>query len=50
MATQKLGALQRISNLLDTQKKNLLFNSILQNLSSAITHLFGCFAQENQIL
>ena len=26
----KLGALQRISNLLDTQRKNLLFNSIIK--------------------
>ena len=32
-ATQKLGALQRISNMLDTQKKNLLFNSIIRYLS-----------------
>ena len=30
-ASQKLGALQRISNMLDTQKKNLLFNSILKS-------------------
>ena len=28
-ASQKLWALQRISNMLDTQKKNLLFNSII---------------------
>ena len=28
--SQKLGALQRISNMLDTQKKNLLFNSIIK--------------------
>ena len=28
--TQKLGALKRISTLLDTQKKNLLFNSIIK--------------------
>ena len=27
--SQKLGALQRIWNLLDTQKKNLLFSSII---------------------
>ena len=27
-ASQKLGALQRISNLLDTQKKNLLISAI----------------------
>ena len=30
-ASQKLGALQRISNPLDTQKKNLLFNSIIKS-------------------
>ena len=30
-ASQKLGALQRFSNLLDTQKKNLLFNSIIKS-------------------
>ena len=30
-ASQKLGALQRISNMLDTQKKNLLFNSIIKS-------------------
>ena len=30
-AYQKLGALQRISNMLDTQKKNLLLNSILKS-------------------
>ena len=47
-ASQKLGALQRISNMLDTQKKKLLFNSIIK--SSATAHLFGCFAQEDQIL
>ena len=36
-------------NLLDTQKKNLC--SILRyNLSSAIAHLIGCFAQQDQIL
>ena len=30
-ASQKLGALQRFSNLLDVQKKNLLFNSIIKS-------------------
>ena len=30
-ASQKLGTLQRISNMLDTQKKNLLFNSIIKS-------------------
>ena len=30
-ASQKLGALQRFSNILDTQKKNLLFNSIIKS-------------------
>ena len=30
-ASQKLGALQRFSNLLDAQKKNLLFNSIIKS-------------------
>ena len=30
-ASQKLGALQRISNMLDRQKKNLLFNSIIKS-------------------
>ena len=30
-AYQKLGALQRISNMLDTQKKNLLLNSIIKS-------------------
>ena len=30
-ASQKLGALQRISNMLDTQKKNLLFNSTIKS-------------------
>ena len=30
-ASQKLGALQRISKLVDTQKKNLLFNSIIKS-------------------
>ena len=30
-ASQKLGALQTISNMLDTQKKNLLFNSIIKS-------------------
>ena len=30
-ASQKLGALQRFSNLLDAQKKNLLFNSIVKS-------------------
>ena len=30
-ASQKLGALQRISNLLDTQKKSLLLNSIIKS-------------------
>ena len=30
-ASQKLGALQRISNMLDTQKKNLLFNSRIKS-------------------
>ena len=30
-ASQKLGALQRISNMLDTQKKNLLFNFIIKS-------------------
>ena len=30
-ASQKLGPLQRISNMLDTQKKNLLFNSIIKS-------------------
>ena len=29
--SQKLGALQRFSNLLDAQKKNLLFNSIIKS-------------------
>ena len=29
-ASQKLGALQRISNMLDAQKKNLLFNSVIK--------------------
>ena len=29
--SQKLGALQRFSNLLDAQKKNLLFNSITKS-------------------
>ena len=30
-ASQKLGALQRISNLLDGQRKKLLFNSITKS-------------------
>ena len=30
-ASQKLGALQRFSNLVDVQKKNLLFNSIINS-------------------
>ena len=30
-ASQKLRALQRISNMLDAQKKNLLFNSIIKS-------------------
>ena len=30
-ASQKLGALQRFSNLLDAQKKNLLFSSIIKS-------------------
>ena len=30
-APQKLGVLQRISNLLDVEKKNLLFNSIIKS-------------------
>ena len=30
-ASQKIGALQRISNLLDRQKKNLLLNSIVKS-------------------
>ena len=30
-ASQKLRALQRISNMLDTQKENLLFNSIIKS-------------------
>ena len=33
-ASQKLGALQRISNLLGTQKKTLLFNIITKSQSS----------------
>ena len=45
-ASQKLGALQRISNLLDTQKKNLLFNSIIKSQFS----YFPCLAQEGKIL
>ena len=47
--SQKLGALQRISNMLDTQKKNLLFNSIIKSQFSYCP-LVGCFAQEDQIL
>ena len=45
-ASQKLGALQRISNMLDTQKKNLLFNSIIKSQFSS-AHLFGCFVEED---
>ena len=30
-ASQKLGALKRFSNLLDAQKKNLLFSSIIKS-------------------
>ena len=30
-ASQKLGALQRFSDLLDGQKKNLLFNSVIKS-------------------
>ena len=29
--SQKIGALQRISNLLDTQNKNLLFNFVIKS-------------------
>lgn len=29
-ASQKLGAIQRISNLLETQNKNLLFNTVIK--------------------
>ena len=30
-ASQKLGALQKFSNMLDAQKKNFLFNSIIKS-------------------
>ena len=29
-ASQKLGAIQRITNLLETQNKNLLFNTVIK--------------------
>ena len=34
-ASQKLGALQRFSNLLDAQKKNLLFSSVINSQFSS---------------
>ena len=44
-ASQKLGALQRM---LDTQKKNLLFRSIIKSQFSYCP--LECFAQQDQIL
>ena len=48
-ASQKLGALQRILNLLDTQKENLLFSSIIKSQFSYCPFDL-IFTQEDQIL
>ena len=47
-ASQNLGTLQRISNLLVTQNKNL-FSTIIKS-QLVTSHLFGCFAEEDRIL
>ena len=47
-ASQNLGTLQRISNLLVTQNKNLFSTIIKSQLVTA--HLFECFAEEDRIL
>ena len=47
-ASQNLGTLQRISNLIVTQNKNLFSTITKSRLVTA--HLFGCFAEEDRIL
>ena len=50
-ASQKLGALQRFSNLLDAQKKNPLFNSIIKSQFSycALVWMF-CSRRSNSLV
>ena len=49
-ASQKLGPLQRFSNLLDVQKKNFLFNSIIKSQFSYCPLWMFCSRRSNSLV